>query len=1166
MTVNSRKPRFELFRLIFTFSLLAAPWAALAQAGEQTTGEQLVVVSNDEVVGTLDVVHAGPLVEITYRVDNNGRGPKIDEKITLDERGYPLDWRITGASTFGAAVDEHYQWRDGVAKWRSQADSGMLEADAPPMYIGGDDSPWSLGMYARALLEAPDQALEVLPSGRMQLEALEILEVGEESQPVTLYQLSGLQLDPTLFALDSEHRLFARFGGRGGLVRKGFEDALPRLNEWARDHERKRLQGLQQKLAHTFDAPVRYRNVRVFDPHAKTTGEPVSVLVKNGLVESIDPDPAAGEPQSEVIVDGQGGTLVAGLTDMHAHNSMDSGLFYLAAGVTSTRDMGNDIEVLPGIMRAIEAGELAGTRITPAGLIEARSPYSARIGIVADTLDEALEAVRWYAGNGYYEIKTYNSMEPDWVEPLVAEARKHGLGVTGHVPAFVHPEQVIAYGYDAIAHINQLMLGWLLEPGEDTRTPLRLTAMKRGATLDLDTPQVRKTVDLMRKHGTALDTTAVILERLMLSRAGEVQPGDVPYLDHMPIGYQRYRSRTFVPLEEPGDDAAYREGFETLLGVIRLLHDNGIPLLVGTDDGTGFTVHRELELYVKAGIPAPDTLAMATLGTAKYLDKAGEVGSIEPGKHADFFLVPGDPAEDISQVRRIRLVSRGGVIYFPEEIYSELGIEPFASAVELKAPEPAPHPWFAPTRIDDAPVLPLARTSHSGRYNGKNIEYDVIAGELLLEGDDGEPAATMFSTAYVRTDTNSEQRPVLFLFNGGPGASSSPLHLGVGPVRRPVENDDTVPQGELVPNVSSPIDVVDMVFVDPVGTGFTRLFKEGAGEQFWGIEKDADSVLHLMHEWLVRNDREDSPVFVMGESYGGTRAVVVAARAGKVDIDGVLLLSPALDFTAGTEIVGNNLPYMALLPTMAATAAYHGVTDRKGRSGLEIFNDAAEYALSDYAAALYQGNTISAREKAAVARDLARLTGLEASYILESNLRISRSEFGDRLLGDAGMRIGRLDTRAKGPIEEYRDKRPPRNDPSMSGGQEGGPSTGDLLQEYFNGPLGVAIDRPYRTLNLDLNQKWDWEREGFSTYLSVAPQLQQAMKDDPDLRVFIGGGIYDMGTPIMAARYTAGQIDADPGRFELAGYEGGHATFEHEESRVALCNDIRTFVRQNADR
>jgi carboxypeptidase C (cathepsin A) len=482
-----------------------------------------------------------------------------------------------------------------------------------------------------------------------------------------------------------------------------------------------------------------------------------------------------------------------------------------------------------------------------------------------------------------------------------------------------------------------------------------------------------------------------------------------------------------------------------------------------------------------------------------------------------------------------------------------LAMSPAASALAQAGPS-----WFDPTRVDDAPIAPTVRSQHAGTYNGRDITYDAIAGELLLAGKDGEAAATMFSTAYVRTDAGRpSNRPVLFLFNGGPGASSSPLHLGIGPLRRP-END---PNGSLVPNPPSPIDAADLVFVDPVGTGYTRLLREGAGEAFWGIEPDADSVLYLIRDWLERNDRRDSPVFLMGESYGGTRAVAVAARAKEVEIDGILLLSPALDFSASVQVIGNNLPYMALLPSMAATAAYHGVTDRVGRSYLEIFEEAARYAQSDYAAALYQGNRIDRSVKQEVARRLAEFTGLPEDFILASNLRIDQGQFMDRLLATEEMRVGKLDARIKGPLAEFKDKRPPGDDPSMAGGRGGGRSTGELLGEYFANALGVRIDRPYRTLNLDLNSKWDYGQKGpLKTYFSVAPQLQEAMRRDPDLRIFVGGGVFDLGTPIMAARYTTTQIDADPGRFEFAGYEGGHTAFEHEASRVALCDDIREFI------
>ena len=651
--------------------------------------DRLLVLSNGEVVGHVIAQRDGREVNIDYLVDNNGRGPKIRERLVLDARGYPLDWAITGSSLFGADVDESYVWENGQARWSSQADQGSATVESPPLYVGNDSSPWSLGLYARALLDAPGQSLDILPAGRLSLRELHRTTVGEDDMPITIYALSGIGLNPQMIALDESHRLFARIGGRGVIVREGYESAAESLKSLSRELEFERIRTLQRELSHEYELPVRINNVHVFDPSIPGRSELKSVVIEEGMIAALEPPFADASSLQEVVFDGAGGTLVAGLFDMHAHNSLDSGLFYLAAGVTSTRDMGNDNALLEKIVNGIEAGELPGPRITRAGLIEARSPYSARIGVVADTLDEALEAVRWYADHGYYEIKTYNSMKPEWVAPIVAEARRSGLGVTGHVPAFMSPDAVIEAGYNSVAHINQLMLGWLLEPGEDTRTPLRLTGMKRAIDLDVKSEEVQHTISLMREHGTAQDTTAIILERLMKSRAGEVQPGDVPYLDHMPIGYQRYRKRTFVPLNEPGDDGAYVDAFDKLLEVIRELHRSGIQLLIGTDDSTGVSVHRELELYVDAGITPSETLALATMGAARYLQQSERVGRIQAGMYADFLLVPGDPTTDISAIRQIRLVSSRGVIYFPVEIYNALNIKPFADKPAMHIPEGA---------------------------------------------------------------------------------------------------------------------------------------------------------------------------------------------------------------------------------------------------------------------------------------------------------------------------------------------------------------------------------------------------------------------------------------------------------------------------------------------
>jgi hypothetical protein len=655
--------------------------------------EKLSVVSNGEIVGDLTAATDGTRVSVDYRVDNNGRGPKHHEDIVLGPGGVPTAWTIKGSSLMGGAVDESYAWSQGKARWKSQADAGEVASPQPSLYIVNDESPWASYVYARVALARPDRQAQVLPSGKLRIDQVRELTLGEgrAATPVRVYRLTGVQLQPTYLMLDRQQRLFAVFAAGGGAtVRAGYEGVAPQLAKLGAELEGERLRALQKSLAHRFDTPVRIRNVRIFDP-ARGELTPLStVVVMRDVITQILPGDGGPAPDDEVVIEGEGGTVYPGLHDMHSHATLESGLLYLAAGVTSTRDMGNDNAFMLDLLPRIDSGEIAWPRITPNGFIEGRSPYSARYGFIPATLDDALAAVRWYADRGYFEIKLYNSFNPDWVKPVAAEAHRLGLGVVGHVPAFDTPDRVIADGYDGIAHVNQLMLGWILDPKEDTRTPLRLTAMARAGDLDLKSERVQATVALMKAHRTSLDPTAVILEQLMLSRAGEVQAGQADFLSHMPIGFQRYRKRSYVTLASNADDQAYQRGFAKVLETLGMLHRQGIRLLPGTDEGTGFAVLRELELYVAAGLTPAEALRAGTLGSEEYLGRTDRLGTIARGKLADLVLIPGDPLKDISAIRRPRLVMKGGAVYLPSEIYTALGIAPFAPSPVLRRPTAAP--------------------------------------------------------------------------------------------------------------------------------------------------------------------------------------------------------------------------------------------------------------------------------------------------------------------------------------------------------------------------------------------------------------------------------------------------------------------------------------------
>jgi hypothetical protein len=670
-------------------SMLAVVLSLLASAAHATqTTDRYSIVSNGETVGHIIATHNGSSVDVDYAVSDNGRGPRHKEHLLLNGAGIPVQWTIEGTSLMGGPVSERLSLKDAVESWVSQADKGEVHAQSARLYVGNDASPWALGIYLHALMNAPGGSIDVLPAGRLRLQKLRQVSVGSGSQQIQLqaYLLSGVELTPQLLLADAQGRLFASMS-ESLVVREAYEKQYEQLKMLAQSLTLELMQALQKKVAHTYDVPVRIRHVHLFNPQAGSIGPAVSLVVFRGRITTVESDSDDTPHADEVSIDGAGGTLVAGLHDMHSHNSLWSGPFYLAAGVTSVRDMGNINFVLLDLMKRLDAGELPGPHIIPSGFLEGRTPYSARNGFIPETLEEGLKDVHWYADRGYLQIKIYNSMNPEWVRPLAAEAHELGLRAVGHIPAFTTPDRMIEDGYDEVTHINQLMLGWLLSPKEDTRTPLRLTAMARAADLDLADPKVWRTINLMKSHHTGLDTTAVIVERLMLSRSGQVAAGDAPYLDHMPIGYQRYRRRSFVDFKDDAEKARYDGAFSKVIETMALLNREGIRMWPGTDDTTGFTVHRELELYAKAGIAPAEVLRRATFDCDEYLFRDQLYGTLERGKRADFFLVPGDPSRDISAIRTIQLVMKDGVIYYPNEIYEELGIKPFATIPRLSGPK-----------------------------------------------------------------------------------------------------------------------------------------------------------------------------------------------------------------------------------------------------------------------------------------------------------------------------------------------------------------------------------------------------------------------------------------------------------------------------------------------
>jgi imidazolonepropionase-like amidohydrolase len=669
--------RKAMSRVLSLLALVALEIAGMAMAAEP---ERFSIITNGVDVGSLQVAREGARVSVSYRVDDNGRGPKLDERIEMGADGVPVRWNIQGRASSGAPVRERFALRGNRASWRTVGDHGEARVSRLHLYLASDTSPYALGLYIEALSKTKPMTLPGWPAGEVRAQRMRDVEVAGAT--ATVWALWGLDLQPSLVLTDERKRFIGVLDTDRLVLPSSWRAHAARWQALAAQLDAELLREMGTRLVHRWNTPVHLRNVRVLDPRDGTLTQPTTVITFNGTITGVraDATPAAGD----IVIDGEGGVVVPGLFDMHGHVTAWQGLLYLASGVTTVRDMGGDNDALARLATQYRDAELPGPRLQLAGFIEGRSEFSSQGGFVVDSLDAAIGATRWYADHGYGQLKLYNSMRPEWIGSVAADAHRLGMRVSGHVPAFMTSREAILAGYDEVTHLNQLLLSLMIEPRkDDTRTPFRFTALgERTGRLDLQSTAFRELVELMRTRGTVLDPTVAILSHMMLSRPGRATPVTKPWLDHLPGPLAR-RGRTAFLDVPPAHDAAYRASEQRLLLVMRTLHENGIQLLPGTDYHPGFMLVSELETWQRAGIEPEDILRLATIECARYLKLEQQLGTIERGKRADLLLVDGDPTRDIGALRRLRLVMKEGSVVVPETIYAGLQVKPFIEGARI---------------------------------------------------------------------------------------------------------------------------------------------------------------------------------------------------------------------------------------------------------------------------------------------------------------------------------------------------------------------------------------------------------------------------------------------------------------------------------------------------
>jgi imidazolonepropionase-like amidohydrolase len=663
--------RLLRFAVVFSACFVFAAPVAIPQTLRYT------ILSNAAVAGTeVDIYGADGRIDSTFEFNDRGRGPKIAAHYVVRADGLPSGTDITGTDYLKAPVNEHFFIENGVAHWKSTSESG--QASAPGFYISNNGPAAEMALLVAALLKAKGAPVKLLPAGEARLERLTDVTVEDHGKKlhVTEYGITGLSFEPQTIWLDDDQHFFGSPGKWFATMTQGWEGTNDRLYALDRAAEDTRNARLARELAQHPDHPISVEHVRVFDSESATPREDQTVIIDKERITAVGPSRTVSVPKDAQRINGNGETLLPGLFDMHVHAQALDGLLNIASGVTSVRDMGNDIGELKHLQDQWNSGETIGPRMWKSGLIDGRGPFQAPAGVYADTVEEAEAAVKRYADLGYIQIKVYSSLKPELFPAIVKTAHARGLRVSGHIPNGIIASQFVEEGADEIQHINFIFLNFLAGKVKDTRSPERFTAVgANAAKLDLDSKEVNDFIGLLQRHHTTVDVTLATFEGMFTGRPGKVSPDFAPVLDRLPAQLQRGAYSGGLAVTEQNDQL-YKDSYAAMLRMTKRLYDAGIPILAGTDATAGFMLHRELELEVKAGIPAPRALQIATINAARLLKQEKDLGSIAPGKLADFLLVEGNPAENISDIRRCRLVAKNGVLYKSSDVYRAIGVKP----------------------------------------------------------------------------------------------------------------------------------------------------------------------------------------------------------------------------------------------------------------------------------------------------------------------------------------------------------------------------------------------------------------------------------------------------------------------------------------------------------
>ena len=606
-----------------------------------------------------------------FEFNDRGRGPSVTSHSKTDSKGNIIFQEITGVDYFKTKVEEKFEIKTGKALWKNKFENESV-AYKGELYSNINGNPGEIELALRILKNSTSKKINILPSGTLTYTIAKEETVKNEKNNILTIQLirfTGLGGPPTYTWFTKDGNFFGNLSDWMSIIQEGYEKNIDILLPIQKKFENNFYTNLAKAVTEKNAAGIAIKNVTVFNAAEGSTFINGTVLIKGNMIEKIGNSSYTTIPAGYKIIDGTNKFLMPGLWEMHGHFFMNDGPLMMAQGVTNLRDMGNG-EELWNLKKRIQADSILGPEINiVSGFIDKAGEFAAPTGALINSLEEGIKYIEDYHKKGCQQIKLYSSINPEWVKPLADKAHALGMRVCGHIPAFMTASQAIDAGYNEITHLNMLMLNFFGDT-VDTRNMTRFKLIgNKGNTIEVNSDAAKSFIQKMKDKNIAIDPTITVFESMFTDMPGKVAKAYQPIEKYLPSQTRRFAmAGNFIDDKSLAQE--YSKSYEVMKKFVKVLYDNGITILAGTDGGI---LQHELEVYSECGIPNYDVLRMATYLPAKEYGFLDKYGTVAPGKIANLVLIDGDPKKNIKDIRKIYLTIKEGKIYSPKKIYAAYG-------------------------------------------------------------------------------------------------------------------------------------------------------------------------------------------------------------------------------------------------------------------------------------------------------------------------------------------------------------------------------------------------------------------------------------------------------------------------------------------------------------